>query len=115
MPTTITVIESADTFTHVQIIGPLDMAGVGSIDLKLTAATATRRKHTILDLTEVPFMASLGMGLLVQIARALNAREQRLILLTPSDTVAIAIRTSRLDTVMPIADSLEAAHGLLKA
>ena len=115
MPTTITVIESADTFTHVQISGPLDMAGAGSIDLKLTAATATRRKHTILDLSEVPFMASLGMGLLVQIARALNAREQRLILLTPSDTVAIAIRTSRLDTVMPIADSLEAAHGLLKA
>ena len=98
-----------------QIIGPLDMAGVGSIDLKLTAATATRRKHTILDMTEVPFMASLGMGLLVQIARALTAREQRLILLTPSDTVAIAIRTSRLDTVMPIAESLEAAHGLLKA
>ena len=115
MPTTITVIESADTFTHVQIIGPLDMAGAGSIDLKLTAATATRRKHTILDLTEVPFMASLGMGLLVQIARALNARDQRLILLTPRDTVAIAIRTSRLDTVMPIAESLEAAHGLLKA
>ena len=115
MPTTITVIESADTFTHVQIIGPLDMAGVGAIDLKLTAATATRRKHTILDMTEVPFLASLGMGLLVQIARALTAREQRLILLTPSDTVAIAIRTSRLDTVMPIAESLEAAHGLLKA
>ena len=115
MPTTITVIESADTFTHVQISGPLDMAGVSSIDLKLTAATATRRKHTILDMTEVPFMASLGMGLLVQIARALTAREQRLILLTPSDTVAIAIRTSRLDTVMPIAESLEAAHGLLKA
>jgi anti-anti-sigma factor len=115
VPTTITVIESADTFTHVQIIGPLDMAGVGSIDLKLTAATATRRKHTILDMTEVPFMASLGMGLLVQIARALTAREQRLILLTPSDTVAIAIRTSRLDTIMPIAESLEAAHGLLKA
>jgi anti-sigma B factor antagonist len=115
VPTTITVIESADTFTHVQIIGPLDMAGAGSIDLKLTAATATRRKHTIIDLTEVPFMASLGMGLLVQIARALNARDQRLILLTHSDTVAIAIRTSRLDTVMPIAESLEAAHGLLKA
>jgi anti-anti-sigma factor len=115
VPTTITVIESADTFTHVQIIGPLDMAGAGSIDLKLTAATATRRKHNIIDLTEVPFMASLGMGLLVQIARALNARDQRLILLTPSDTVAIAIRTSRLDTVMPIAESLEAAHGLLKA
>ena len=115
MPTTITVIESADTFTHVQIIGPLDMASAGSIDLKLTAATATRRKHTILDLAEVPFMASLGMGLLVQIARALNARNQRLILLTPSDTVAIAIRTSRLDTVMPIAESLEAAHVLLKA
>jgi anti-anti-sigma regulatory factor len=51
----------------------------------------------------------------VQIARALNARDQRLILLTPSDTVAIAIRTSRLDTVMPIAESLEAAHVLLKA
>lgn len=115
MQTTFTVIESAETFTHVQIIGPLDLLGVGAIDLKLTAATASRRKHTIIDLTEVPFMASLGMGLLVQVARALTAREQRLILLAPNATVASAIKTSRLDTMMPIAESLEAAHGLLRA
>ncbi len=114
MPTTFAVIESAETFTHVQIIGPLDLVGVGSIDLKLTAATASRRKHTIIDLTDVPFLASLGMGLLVQIAQALAARKQRLILLAPNASVAIAIRTSRLDTIMPIAESLEAAHGLLQ-
>jgi anti-anti-sigma regulatory factor len=55
------------------------------------------------------------MGLLVQIAQALAARKQRLILLAPNASVAIAIRTSRLDTIMPIAESLEAAHGLLQA
>ncbi len=114
MPTTFAVVESAETFTHVQIVGPLDLLGVGSIDLKLTAATASRRKHTIIDLSEVPFLASLGMGLLVQIAQALTARKQRLILLAPPAGVALAIRTSRLDTIMPIAESLAEAHGLLQ-
>jgi len=63
----------------------------------------------------VPFMASLGMGLLVQVARTLAGDGRKVVLLAPTDMVATALRTSRLDAVMPIAADLDAAHAHLKA
>jgi len=115
MPTTLVIIEHTDNHSHVQIVGPLDLAGVGAIELKFTASTASKRKHAIVDMSQVPFMASLGMGMLVQVARALSADGRKVVLLAPTDIVATALRTSRLDAVMAIAASLDEAKGLLQA
>jgi anti-anti-sigma factor len=115
MSTTLVVVEHADTHSHVQIIGPLDLAGVGMVELKLTASTVSRRRHAILDMSQVPFVASLGLGMLVQVARSLAAHGLRLVVLAPTDMVATALRTSRLDAVMPIAEHLEAAKAHLEA
>ena len=115
MSTTLVIIEHTDNHSHVQIVGPLDLAGVGMIELKFTASTASKRKHAIVDMSQVPFMASLGMGLLVQVARTLAGDGRKVVLLAPTDIVATALRTSRLDAVMPIAADLDAAHAHLKA
>jgi anti-anti-sigma factor len=85
------------------------------IELKFTASTASKRKHAIVDISQVPFMASLGMGLLVQVARTLAGDGCKVVLLAPTDLVATALRTSRLDAMMPIAADLDAAHVHLKA
>jgi anti-sigma B factor antagonist len=110
MPTTLAVIVSDDTHTHVQIIGPLDLAAMESIALKFTASTASRRKHAIVDMSQVPFVASLGIGLLVQVARALAASRCRLVLLNPTPLVEKPIRAAKLDALIPIVQQLEAAH-----
>ena len=115
MPTTLVIIEHTDNHSHVQIVGPLDLAGVGAIELKFTASTASKRKHAIVDMSQVPFMASLGMGMLVQVARTLAGDGRKVVLLAPTDLVATALRTSRLDAVMAIAASLDEAKGLLQA
>jgi len=115
MSTTLVIIEHTDNHSHVQIVGPLDLAGVGMIELKFTASTASKRKHAIVDMSQVPFMASLGMGLLVQVARTLAGDGRKVVLLAPTDIVATALRTSRLDAVMAIAASLDEAKGLLQA
>ena len=101
--------------SHVQIVGPLDLAGVGLIELKFTASTASKRKHAIVDLSQVPFMASLGMGMLVQVARTLAGDGRQVVLVAPTDIVATALRTSRLDAVLPSVADLDAAHAHLKA
>ncbi len=110
MATTFVIVVSDDTHTHLQIIGPLDLAGVQAIDLKFTASTASRRRHAIVDMSQVPFIASLGIGLLVHVARALAASRCRLVLLTPPPQVEAPIRAAKLDSVIPIVQQLEAAH-----
>lgn len=108
--TSIEVLQSDDTHTHVAIIGPLDLSGVQSVELKFTAHTASRRKHAIVDLSQVEMIASLGMSMLIQVNRALAASKCRLVILSPSPMVDTALRTARLDTVMAIKRDLAEAY-----
>jgi anti-anti-sigma factor len=110
MPTTITLVTSDDSHTHVQIIGPLDLSGVQAIELKFTAHTASRRKPAIVDVSQVTIIASLGMGMLLQVARALAAHRAKLVLLAPTPQVDGALRTAKLDMLLAIAADLDAAH-----
>lgn len=71
--TEVILIEATDAFTNVAVRGKLDAAGVGEVDLKLTAQTAARRKPAVIDLTEVGFIASLGIGMLVAIAKSMRS------------------------------------------
>lgn len=113
MATTCELVEAGDSLTHVRLIGPLDIAGAGAVSLKFTAATAGRKRHVVIDMSTVEFVSSIGLGLLVQAARALKPEGKRIVLLAPTDVVASVIRASKLDTIMPIADSMDAAHALL--
>ena len=87
MTTTIAIIETDGDHSHVQIIGPLDLSGVQAIELKLLASTASRRKPAIIDMSQVSFLASLGIGLLLQVSRALAADKHPTVVLSPAAEV----------------------------
>lgn len=109
MATACELVEAGDSLTHVRLVGPLDIAGVGTVSLKFTAATAGRKRHVVVDMSLVEFVSSIGLGMLVQAARALKPDGKRVVLLAPTPTVASVIRASKLDAVMPIAESMDAA------
>lgn len=113
MATTCELVEAGDSLTHVRLHGPLDIAGAGTVSLKFTAATAGRKRHVVIDMSMVEFVSSIGLGMLVQAARALKPEGKTVVLLSPRDSVAKVIRASKLDSIMPIADSIDAAHALL--
>jgi anti-sigma B factor antagonist len=115
MPLTLETIHASDVHSYVRLVGQLDLDGVRSVELKFTASTASRRTHAIVDLSEVTFIASLGMGMLVGVARALAAGKHRLVLVAPQAHVATALRTARLESIMPIAADLDAARALVGA
>jgi anti-anti-sigma factor len=71
--TEVVLVEAADAFTHVAVKGKLDAAGVGEADLRLTSQTVPRHKPAIIDLSEVAFIASMGIGMLVAIAKSMRA------------------------------------------
>jgi anti-anti-sigma factor len=67
------VIEANDALTHVALRGKLDLTGVGDVELELTKQTVTRRKPAIVDISAVDVLASIGVGMLVRIARTMHS------------------------------------------
>lgn len=100
--TEVVLIEAADAFTIVAVRGRLDAAGVGEADLKLTAQTVSRQKPAIIDLSDVGFIASLGIGMLVAVAKALRARRLGVAVVTGSSPVRHTLEITRLDPLIQV-------------
>jgi anti-anti-sigma factor len=108
------VIEASDSLTHIAVVGRLDLEGVHAVELRFTTQAAARRRPTLVDLSELEFIASLGMGMLLRTAKALDQHKVRMVLVQPQELVERALRASSLDKVIPIAADLEQAHQMLQ-
>ena len=109
----IDVVEENDALTHIALSGRLDATGVGAIDLKFTSHTAARKRPALVDLSQVEFLASLGIGMLVRAAQALRAHGAAMVLIAPQGPVEETLRVSMLDRVVGIAADREEALRLL--
>jgi anti-anti-sigma factor len=98
-----TLLQADDQRTHVKLTGRLDVAGVNKVTLEFSRHVATRRKPTVVDLSGVDFIASLGMGMLVTNAKALHRHSVKMILADPKALVEEALRSAGIDALIPIA------------
>jgi anti-anti-sigma factor len=73
----------SDQITHLALRGRLDTAAVGEIELKFTSHTVPTAKPLLLDMSEVIFVSSLGLRMLVTVAKALDHRGVKMVLLNP--------------------------------
>ena len=105
--------ESSDTLTRVALVGMLDMVAVGEIETKFLAAAASRGKNTIVDISQMSFIASLGMGVLVSAYKALKRKGAKMVLLNPQADVESALIAARLQEILPIAHGEDEALRLL--
>ena len=108
------VIREDDDLTHLGIKGRMDMMGLEGIELKFTAHTVSRRKPTLIDLSGVEFIASLGLRLLVSAAKGLKRHGATMILLSPQPSVENVLRASGIDEIMPIVHDYDEAIEILK-
>jgi anti-anti-sigma factor len=108
------VVEAAGPYTHVALAGRLDAEGVDAVEVAFTGHTVARRLPTIVDLSEVTFLASLGMGMILRAARTLKRHDAGLVLLNPPAPVEKALRNSLLDEVIPVARGWDEALRLLR-
>ncbi len=104
-----TILQRDDGITHVALAGRLDTTGVEDIDESFSAATGSRERPAIIDLSEIEFMASRGIGLLIGNTKRLNKAGHKLVLLNPQELVEAAIKTCRVDLLMPIVHDLDDA------
>ena len=96
---------------RISLSGRMDIIGTQQIDLKFTALTSTRKAQILVDLSNVTFIASIGIRTLITTAKAQKARGGTMVLFKPSDQVEQVLRATGIDSIIPIAHDIEAARG----
>ena len=96
------LIESSDTLTFAALEGSLNLAGAEEIGSTFRAEITSPAKPTILDFSGVDFIASMGMRLLVEAAKALGREKRPLIILRPQSSVEKVIDSAGLTNILSI-------------
>jgi len=102
-----------DHITHLALIGKLDIAGLHAIDMKFHGYTAARRRPTLVDISGLEFITSLGMGMFISCARSLQRFGAKMVLLNPQPEIEEALKAVGIDQGVPIVHSVEDAVGIL--
>jgi len=100
--------------SHLILIGKMDLAGAQQIDIRFSAATGSTRK-ALVDLSQVSFLASMGIRTLVLGAKNVQSKGGKMVFLKPSAEVAQVLTAAGIDTIVPIHQDLESALSALSA
>jgi anti-anti-sigma factor len=115
IPMILQVIRSDDELTHLKLSGRVDLAGIGDLDREFTRQTVPRRKPVIVDISEIDYIASIGLRMLVTAAKALDKFGAKMVLLNPHPDVEDVLRTAGFDKVMPIEHDYDSALERLRS
>jgi anti-sigma B factor antagonist len=109
----LTTEQLADGVQKIALSGRMDSAGTEQIDLRFTGLTVTRPALIVVDLSQVSFLASIGMRTLLTCAKALALRGGHMALAAPQTLVEEVLRLAGIDALIPVyADIGSACEGL---
>ncbi len=100
---------------RVHLDGRMDSPGVDRIELRFSAAVVAGGRSAVIDLSDVSFLASMGIRLFIASARALQQKGAKLVLFGASEAVQSVLDTVALDQIIPIASDQQQALALIKA
>jgi anti-sigma B factor antagonist len=91
------------------MVGRLDIEGVTKIEDKFAFAVMTETAPVLVDLSQVNFIVSIGIRMLLMGAKALQRRGGRLVLYKPQPLVGETLATAGIDLLIPTYDDFDAA------
>lgn len=92
----------------VTLKGSLDIDGAGEVDGPFSDIGGSREK-VIVDLTNLDFLASVGIRIFVRTAKAMHPRGGKVALINPNDTAKRIMHTTGLDTIVSVVDNEDLA------
>jgi anti-sigma B factor antagonist len=101
---------TADGIVEVKLSGRLDLDGSQAIGDKFAFATTTRKANVVVDLSEVAFIASIGIRLLLTSARAQATRGGKLVLAAARPTVRKVLEAAGIDQLVGLTVDVAAAR-----
>ena len=109
-------ITDADGVTMARLSGRLDTVNVNQVELSFTSGIVPKGQDTMVDLTEVSFIASLGIRMLLTVARALGRHQAQFVLFGAGPMVMEILETTAISEIIPIyGTEAEALAGLAAA
>ncbi len=108
-------ITEEDAVVKVGLVGRLDTPGVDAVETRFTAAVCPRGARTVVDLSGVEFIGSLGLRMLITIARTLSRKNGKLVLYGPQAFVAQVLETASLGDIIPVQPDAASAVAAVKA
>ena len=100
----------------IDLFGRMDIEGTSQIQTKLALLSAVEKSFVVVDLSQVDYMASIGIGTLVNAAKFIKLRKGKMVFLNPQPNVALVLTKTGIDAVIPIYHNFEdAKKALLEA
>ena len=99
--------------THLALVGKLDVANLHAVDVKFHGYTAARRLPSLVDISGLDLITSLGMSMFIACARALQRYGAKMVLLNPQPQVEEALKAVGIDQGIPIVRSVEEGLSIL--
>ena len=99
----------------IKLIGKLDIFGTGEIETKFTGYCSGDNVRVIVDLSEVSFLASIGIRLLMLTAKSVNKRGGKMVIVNPIPDVQHVLEVTGIPAIIPIYSYLESAETVLMA
>ena len=101
------------TASKVSLVGRLDTPGVDQIETRFLAGVTPAGRHTLVDLSEVSFISSMGIRMLLGAARALSLKKAKMVLYGAQPMVAASLEQT-IKAIVPLAPDEAAALDLLR-
>ena len=99
----------------IKLSGRLDIIGTGEIETKFAGYSAGEKVRIVVDLSEVDFLASIGIRLLTLTAKSIARRGGKMVLLNPISEVQNVLEITGIPAMIPIYSHLESAETVLLA
>ena len=108
----IDVLETQSGITKLVLSGRMDIQGAMTADMTFSV-TAGAKKKVVIDLSDVTFMAFLGLNTLMVSAKSMGNKGGKMVLLNPQPNVEKVLEITGVSTVIPIVRDMQSAFALL--
>lgn len=99
------VITEESGVTKAELAGRLDTANVNELEQHFTTSIMPKAQNTIVDLSKVSFIASLGIRMLLTTARGLANRGAKFAMFGANPAVMEIFETTALSDIIPIVNT----------
>src|SRR5215207_1995008 len=97
----------------IKLNGKLDIIGTGQIETQFAGYCGGENARLVVDLSDVEFLASIGIRLLTLTAKAVASRGGKMVLLNPNPDVHHVLDVTEIQAIVPIYSHLESAEAVL--
>jgi anti-sigma B factor antagonist len=105
--------ELENSIRIIKLIGKLDITGMSEIETKFAGYCEGENARVIVDLSEVEFLASIGIRLLTLTAKSIASRGGKMVLLNPNPDVQHVLDVTGVPAIIPLYLDLESAETIL--